>query len=60
MVVGRALIRELASFATSDIFDKIIKLETALRLGDRVEIYRPTTCDPQTISRREGVEDGGE
>ena len=37
-----------------DIFGKIVKLDTTLRLGDRVEIYRPITCDPQTVPRRDG------
>ena len=37
------------------VFGKIVKLETALRPGDRVEIYRPITCDPQTVPRRDGV-----
>ena len=36
------------------IFGKIVRLDTALRLGDRIEIYRPITCDPQTVSRRDG------
>ena len=40
------------------IFGKIVKLETPLRLGDRVEIYRPITCDPQTVPRRDGESDG--
>ena len=37
------------------VFGKVVKLETALRAGDRVEIYRPITCDPQTVPRRDGV-----
>jgi putative ubiquitin-RnfH superfamily antitoxin RatB of RatAB toxin-antitoxin module len=37
------------------VFGKIVKLETALRPGDRVEIYRAITCDPQTVPRRDGV-----
>ena len=37
------------------VFGKIVKLETALRPGDRVEIYRPITCDPQTVPRRDGA-----
>jgi hypothetical protein len=37
------------------IFGKIVKLDTTLRPGDRVEIYRPITCDPQTVPRRDGV-----
>ena len=42
------------------VFGKIVKLETALRPGDRVEIYRPITCDPQTVPRRDGVVDDDE
>ena len=37
------------------IFGKIVKTEAALHPGDRVEIYRPITCDPQTVPRRDGV-----
>ena len=37
------------------IFGKIVKLEGALRHGDRVEIYRPITCDPKTVPRRDGI-----
>jgi putative ubiquitin-RnfH superfamily antitoxin RatB of RatAB toxin-antitoxin module len=37
------------------IFGKIVKPETLLRPGDRVEIYRAITCDPQTVPRRDGV-----
>ena len=39
------------------IFGKIVKPEASLRAGDRVEIYRPITCDPQTVARRDGVGD---
>ena len=39
------------------IFGKIVKAEAALRPGDRVEIYRPITCDPQTVPRRDGSGD---
>jgi len=38
------------------VFGKIVKPEAALRPGDRVEIYRAITCDPQTVPRRDGVE----
>ena len=34
---------------------KVVKPQTPLRPGDRVEIYRPITCDPQTVPRRDGV-----
>ena len=40
------------------IFGKVVKPETTLRTGDRVEIYRPIICDPQTIPRRDGVGGG--
>ena len=39
------------------IFGKIVKAEAPLRPGNRVEIYRPITCDPQTVPRRDGVGD---
>ncbi|MEI7428978.1 MAG: RnfH family protein [Betaproteobacteria bacterium] len=37
------------------VFGKIVKPEASLRPGDRVEIYRAITCDPQTVPRRDGV-----
>ncbi len=37
------------------VFGKIVKPEAALHPGDRVEIYRAITCDPQTVPRRDGV-----
>ena len=39
------------------IFGRIVKPDSSLRAGDRVEIYRPITCDPQTVARRDGVGD---
>jgi len=38
------------------VFGKAVKLEAALRAGDRIEIYRPITCDPLTVPRRPGFE----
>lgn len=38
------------------VFGKAVKLEAPLRAGDRVEIYRPITCDPLTVPRRPGFE----
>ena len=35
------------------IFGKITKLDTRLNVGDRVEIYRPITADPDTVERRD-------
>ena len=37
------------------IFGRVVKLDVVLKPGDRVEIYRPITCDPQTVPRRDGV-----
>lgn len=34
------------------IFSKLVKLDAALADGDRIEIYRPITCDPKTVKRR--------
>lgn len=40
------------------IFGKLAKLDTPLKEGDRVEIYRPITADPETVPRRnKGGED---
>ncbi|MBL8392704.1 MAG: RnfH family protein, partial [Candidatus Accumulibacter sp.] len=54
----------LRSFPTIDlqtqkvgVFGRLVKLDTPLRPGDRVEIYRPITCDPQTVPRRDGAGD---
>ncbi len=42
------------------IFGRLVKLDAPLRPGDRVEIYRPITCDPQTVPRRDGAGDDEE
>jgi putative ubiquitin-RnfH superfamily antitoxin RatB of RatAB toxin-antitoxin module len=34
------------------IYTKISKLDAVLTDGDRVEIYRPITCDPKTVPRK--------
>jgi putative ubiquitin-RnfH superfamily antitoxin RatB of RatAB toxin-antitoxin module len=34
------------------IFGKLTKLETPVKEGDRVEIYRPITADPNQVKRR--------
>ena len=39
------------------IFGKFCKLETKLKEGDRVEIYRPITADPLTVPRRDTGDD---
>lgn len=35
------------------IFGRIVKLDTPLADGNRVEIYRPITADPETVERRD-------
>jgi hypothetical protein len=35
------------------IFGKITRLDTKLEEGNRVEIYRPITADPETVERRD-------
>jgi len=35
------------------IFGKLTKLEAPVKDGDRVEIYRPITADPETVERRD-------
>lgn len=42
------------------IFSKLTKLDAALADGDRVEIYRPITCDPKTVKRRPKSEEASE
>ncbi|AQR63674.1 RnfH family protein [Aquaspirillum sp. LM1] len=35
------------------IFGRVVKPSTALKAGDRVEIYRPIIADPETVPRRD-------
>jgi putative ubiquitin-RnfH superfamily antitoxin RatB of RatAB toxin-antitoxin module len=35
------------------IYGKFCKLDTKLKEGDRIEIYRPITADPLTVPRRD-------
>ena len=35
------------------VFGRISKLDTALKDGDRVEIYRPITADPEQLERKD-------
>lgn len=34
------------------IFGKLVKLDSIVREGDRIEIYRPIIADPKTVRRR--------
>ncbi|MBI5659190.1 MAG: RnfH family protein [Nitrosomonadales bacterium] len=42
------------------IYGKVGKLDAALNDGDRVEIYRPITCDPKTVPRKAKAGGGAE
>ncbi len=35
------------------IFGRVVNAEERLKAGDRVEIYRPITADPETVERRD-------
>ena len=35
------------------IFGKLTKLDAVVQEGNRVEIYRPITADPETVERRD-------
>lgn len=39
------------------VFGRLVKLETALKPGDRIEIYRPIIADPATVPRRDTDEE---
>jgi len=38
------------------IFGKLVKKDTVLREGDRVEIYRPLIADPKEVRRKRAAE----
>ncbi len=42
------------------IYSKVSKLDAVLSDGDRVEIYRPITCDPKTVPRKAKAGDASE
>jgi putative ubiquitin-RnfH superfamily antitoxin RatB of RatAB toxin-antitoxin module len=35
------------------IFGRLVKLDAALKPGDRIEIYRAIIADPETVPRRD-------
>lgn len=35
------------------VFGRVTKLDALLKDGERVEIYRPITADPETVERRD-------
>ena len=39
------------------VFGRLVKLNAALKAGDRVEIYRGIIADPETVPRRDQDED---
>ena len=42
------------------VFGKLSRLDATLSDGDRVEIYRPITVDPETVERRDRQESSDE
>jgi len=38
------------------IFSKVSKMDTPLREGDRIEIYRPLIADPKEVRKRKAAE----
>lgn len=47
---------DLAGRSKVGIFGKLTKLDSALREGDRVEIYRPLKADPKEVRRKRAKE----
>lgn len=39
------------------VFGKLVKLDAALKAGDRVEIYRSIIADPETVPRKDMADD---
>ena len=39
------------------VFGRLVKLDAALRAGDRIEIYRAIIADPETVPRRDMPEE---
>ena len=39
------------------VFGRLVKLNSALKAGDRVEIYRGIIADPETVPRRDQDEE---
>jgi putative ubiquitin-RnfH superfamily antitoxin RatB of RatAB toxin-antitoxin module len=39
------------------VFGRLVKLEAALKPGDRIEIYRGIIADPETVPRRDTNDD---
>lgn len=39
------------------VFGKLVKLDAALKAGDRVEIYRGIIADPETVPRKDMADD---
>ncbi|AJY48272.1 RnfH family protein [Martelella endophytica] len=39
------------------VFGRVVRLDATLEDGDRVEIYRPITADPEQVERRDQKSD---
>jgi uncharacterized protein len=47
---------QLGGLNRTGIFSKPVALDTVLRAGDRVEIYRPLIADPKTARKQRAAE----
>ena len=39
------------------VFGRLVKLDAALKAGDRIEIYRAIIADPETVPRKDTSDD---
>ena len=39
------------------VFGRLVKLDAALKAGDRIEIYRGIIADPETVPRKDMADD---
>ena len=55
-ILGKFPGLELTPETKVGIFSKIVPMDTVLRDGDRVEIYRPLIADPKEVRRRRAAQ----
>ena len=55
-ILGKFPGLELTPETKVGIFSKIVPMDTVLRDGDRVEIYRPLIADPKEVRKRRAAQ----
>ena len=55
-ILGKFSGVELTPATKVGIFSKLTRMDTVLRDGDRVEIYRPLIADPKEVRKRRAAE----